>query len=98
MKCIKISNINEDTTNKIEKVIKEIDPTIIIINEEEEIEIIGDDVIKIKIKDINYINIEDRRITYRLTNKEIIQSKTIQSSFREEISFLDKKDYMKYAA
>lgn len=97
MGAIYVKNIKEELIPSVEKSIKEIDSNIIIINEDEEI-YINDNIEKIKIKNINYINTEDRRIAYHLTNKKIVYSKTIQTNFHKEVEFLANKDYMKYAA
>lgn len=47
---------------------------------------------KIKVKDINYIDNENRCITYHMINKETIQGHSLSKSFEKETAFLlDKK-------
>ena len=49
---------------------------------------------KIKISDINYVDTQDRRLCYHLTDKTEKYSKTLQDDFLNEVHPLEENPYM----
>ena len=49
---------------------------------------------KIKVSDINYIDTQDRRLCYHLTDKTERYSKTLQDDFLNEVHPLEENPYM----
>jgi DNA-binding LytR/AlgR family response regulator len=49
---------------------------------------------KVKVSDINYIDTQDRRLCYHLTDKTEKYSKTLQGDFLNEIHPLEENPYM----
>lgn len=53
---------------------------------------------KINIENINYIDIQNRKPCYHLTNNELIYGKSIQKNFLKTIYPLNEKPYMFFVA
>jgi DNA-binding LytR/AlgR family response regulator len=49
---------------------------------------------KVKVSDINYIDTQDRRLCYHLTDKTEKYSKTLQEDFLNEVHPLEENPYM----